>query len=274
MDAHDRPPPNRPSKLESGFDWASQATPQSIGHSRRDSLSRGTVLRDVDARVVNAKSQATALTEATSETPSRVASGFIRSSAELQCEPTGRAEVDELRNREILVGVTGGIAAYKTADLVSKLVQSGASVTVAMTEAATQFIGPTTFEALTNRPVYCGMFSPVEHPQGEHIGLARRAALYVVAPATADFVAKAAHGLASDLVSTLALTVTCPILLAPAMNTEMWNKPPVQRNLQQVAADGMQIIQPGSGWLSCGQVGPGRMAEPADILEAIRERLA
>jgi len=182
--------------------------------------------------------------------------------------------VDELKNREILIGVTGGVAAYKTADLVSKLAQAGAKVTVAMTDAATQFIGPTTFEALTNRPVYRGMFSPVEHPQGEHIGLARRAELYVVAPATADFIAKAAHGLASDLVSTLALTVTCPTLLAPAMNTEMWNKPPTQRNLQQVESDGMHIIAPGSGWLSCGQIGPGRMAEPAEILEAIRAKLS
>ncbi len=180
--------------------------------------------------------------------------------------------MDELKNREILIGVTGGIAAYKTADLVSKLVQAGAKVTVAMTDAATQFIGPTTFEALTNRPVYRGMFSPVEHPQGEHIGLARRAEQYDEATATAESFAKDA--LANDLVSTLALTVTCPTLLAPAMNTEMWNKPPTQRNLQQVESDGMHIIQPGSGWLSCGQIGAGRMAEPPGILEAIRSRLA
>lgn len=178
-----------------------------------------------------------------------------------------------MQDREILVGVTGGIAAYKTADLVSKLVQAGAKVTVAMTEAATKFVGPTTFEALTNRSVYLSMFQPVEHPQGEHIGLARRADLYVVAPATADFLASAASGRAESLVTTLALTVTCPILIAPAMNTEMWNKPPVQRNLKQVEEDGLQIIQPGAGWLSCGQVGPGRMAEPAEILERIEELL-
>lgn len=181
--------------------------------------------------------------------------------------------MSEFQDRELLVGVTGGIAAYKTADLVSKLVQAGARVTVVMTEAATQFVGPTTFEALTGRPVYREMFSPVEHHQGEHIGLARRAELYVVAPATADFIARVAHGLAGDLVSTLALTVTCPVLLAPAMNTEMWNKRPTQRNLRQVEADGLQIVQPGTGWLSCGQTGPGRMAEPAAILEAIRAKL-
>ena len=178
--------------------------------------------------------------------------------------------MDPFQNREILIGVTGGIAAYKTADLASKLVQAGASVTVAMTESAKKFIGPTTFEALTNRPVYENMFEPVEHPQGEHIGLARRADLYLIAPATANFLAKAAHGHANNLVSTLVLTVTCPVFVAPAMNTEMWNKPSVQRNLRQLKEDGLNFIEPGSGWLSCGQVGAGRMAEPADILEQLR----
>jgi phosphopantothenoylcysteine decarboxylase len=178
--------------------------------------------------------------------------------------------VDAFQNREILIGVTGGIAAYKTADLTSKLVQAGASVTVAMTDAAKKFVGPTTFEALTNRPVYQNLFEPVEHPQGEHIGLARRADLYIIAPATADFLAKAAHGLANDLVSTLVLTVTCPVFVAPAMNTEMWNKPAVQRNMRQLKEDGLKFIEPGSGWLSCGQVGAGRMAEPAEILERLR----
>lgn len=178
-----------------------------------------------------------------------------------------------MQNREILIGVTGGIAAYKTADLTSKLVQAGAQVTVAMTESATKFIGATTFEALTGRPVYRQVFEPVEHHQGEHIGLARRAELYVVAPATANFIARAANGLADDLVSTLMLTVTCPVLVAPAMNTEMWNKPATQRNLQQIQSDGIQLVQPGSGWLSCGQVGAGRMAEPAEILEQIQQVL-
>lgn len=179
-----------------------------------------------------------------------------------------------MKDREILIGVTGGIAAYKTADLTSKLMQAGANVTVTMTEAATRFIGPATFEALTGRPVYLDLFRPVEHFRGEHIGLAKRAALYVIAPATADLIAKAAQGHADDLVSTLLLTVTCPVLLAPAMNTEMWNKPAVQRNLKQVEADGMHVVQPGSGWLSCGQVGPGRMAEPVEIFERIRQTLS
>jgi phosphopantothenoylcysteine decarboxylase/phosphopantothenate--cysteine ligase len=183
----------------------------------------------------------------------------------------GRSSLSAVADREILIGVTGGIAAYKTADLTSKLVQAGARVTVAMTDAATKFIGPTTFEALTNRPVYRSMFEPVEHHQGEHIGLARRAELYVIAPATADFLAKVAHGHASDLVSTLVLTVTCPVFLSPAMNTGMWNKASVQRNLKQVQEDGLKLIEPGSGWLSCGQVGPGRMAEPTEISATINQ---
>ena len=178
-----------------------------------------------------------------------------------------------LENREILLGVSGGIAAYKAADLASKLVQAGAKVTVVMTESAERFIGPTTFEALTGRPVYRHLFEPMEHFQGEHIGLARRADLMIIAPATANSLGKIALGLADDLLSTLALTITCPLLVAPAMNTEMWSKPSVQRNLRQLIEDGVRIAEPGSGWLSCGQVGAGRMAEPADILETIREIL-
>ena len=174
----------------------------------------------------------------------------------------------------MLLGVTGGIAAYKSADLCSKLVQSGASVTVAMTESAEKFIGPTTFEALTGRPVYRDLFRPVEHFRGEHIGLAQRAKLMIVAPATANYLAEIAQGMASDLLSTLALTVTCPLLLAPAMNCEMWAKPAVQRNVSQLRADGVLFVEPGSGWLSCGQIGAGRMAEPAEILQSIERLLS
>lgn len=178
-----------------------------------------------------------------------------------------------MKNREILLGVTGGIAAYKAADLCSKLVQSGAAVTVVMTEAAHQFIGPTTFEALTGRPVYHEAFRPVEHFRGEHIGLAQRADLMVVAPATANFLAEVAGGFAHDLLATLTLTITCPLLLAPAMNCEMWAKPSVQRNVAQLRADGVHFVEPGTGWLSCGQIGAGRMAEPTEIIEAIARLL-
>lgn len=168
-------------------------------------------------------------------------------------------------SREVLVGVGGGVSAYKTAELVSRLVKREMSVSVVMTAAAGQFIGRATFEALTNRPVYENLFQPREHYLGEHIGLARRAELLVVAPATANLLAKFAQGIADDLLSTLVLAATCPILLAPAMNTEMWNKPAVQRNLRQLQEDGFLIIAPGEGWLSCRVTGPGRMAEAAEI---------
>ncbi|MBT4863790.1 MAG: phosphopantothenoylcysteine decarboxylase, partial [Planctomycetaceae bacterium] len=136
-----------------------------------------------------------------------------------------------------------------------------------------KFIGPATFEALTNRPVHRHMFQPQEHHQGEHIGLARRGELFIVAPATANTLAKFAHGLADDLLSTLALSFTGPTLLAPAMNTEMWNKPSVQRNIATLQDDGYHIIQPAAGWLSCGQTGAGRMAEPAELLKHINDTL-
>lgn len=179
-----------------------------------------------------------------------------------------------MRDQEILLGITGGIAAYKSADLCSKLVQSGARVTAVMTRSAEKFIGPTTFAALTNRPVYQDMFRPVEHHLGEHIGLARRADLYVIAPCTADCIARLAHGLADDLVSILALSVSCPILIAPAMNNEMWTKPAVQRNVEQLRNDGLHLVGPAEGWLSCQSVGPGRMAEPVEIVQVVEGLLA
>ncbi|MFQ5731200.1 MAG: flavoprotein [Planctomycetaceae bacterium] len=179
-----------------------------------------------------------------------------------------------MQGHEIVLGVTGGIAAYKAADLCSKLMQGGAAVTAVLTEVAERFIGRTTFEALTGRPVYGDLFSPREHPIGEHIGLARRAELLIVAPASANFLAKAASGLADDLLSTLTLAATCPVLLAPAMNTEMWNKSAVQRNVAQLRDDGFHFADPGSGWLSCGQVGAGRMAEPEEIVGLANEILA
>lgn len=174
-----------------------------------------------------------------------------------------------LAGSEIVVGVTGGVAAFKTAALVSRLVQDGAAVTVVMTEAACRFVGPATFEALTGRPVYRTMFDNAEFPLGAHIGLAERAKLLVVAPATADFLAKIAVGAADDLLSTLYLAFTVPVLVAPAMNTAMWSKPAVQRNIEQLRADGVRFVDPGTGWLSCRQVGAGRMAEPDVIRAAI-----
>jgi phosphopantothenoylcysteine decarboxylase/phosphopantothenate--cysteine ligase len=174
---------------------------------------------------------------------------------------------------EIVVGVTGGIAAYKTAALVSQLVQSGAGVTVVMSAAAEHFIGAATFAALTGRPVAGHTFDESQFPLGAHITLAERSQLLVVAPASADFLAKTAHGLADDLLSTLYLAFTGRVLIAPAMNTAMWEKAAVQRNITQLRADGAQFVEPGSGWLSCRQVGAGRMAEPETILQAIRALL-
>ena len=180
----------------------------------------------------------------------------------------------QLSNREILLGVSGGVAAYKAADLCSRLVQLGAKVTVIMTESAHQFIGATTFEALTGRPVYSHAFQAQEHFQGEHIGLARRACLVVIAPATAQTIARLAHGMADDLLSTTVLVTTAPVIVAPAMNCDMWGKPAVQRNVTQLVSDGFQIVGPEEGWLSCGQVGAGRMADPKVIVQEMERVLA
>jgi phosphopantothenoylcysteine decarboxylase len=175
-----------------------------------------------------------------------------------------------MQGREILIGVTGGIAAYKTACLVSRLVQAGAGVSVVMTRAAMELVGPKTFEALTGRPVRTRVFGPGAHP---HIEAAQAAELYCIAPATANLLAKAACGLADDLVSTVLLAFSGPVLLAPAMNVYMWEKPAVRRNLAQLRADGLTIIEPGEGRLSCGAIGAGRMAEPEEIFQVIAERL-
>lgn len=181
---------------------------------------------------------------------------------------------DTFCNREILLGVSGGVAAYKAADLCSRIVQRGAKVTVIMTESAHRFIGATTFEALTGRPVYSDAFEAHEHFQGEHIGLARRAELVVIAPATAQTIARLALGMADDLLSTTALVTTAPVLIAPAMNCDMWAKPAVQRNVAQLVADGLHMIGPDDGWLSCGQIGAGRMADPGSIVDRIEAMLS
>ena len=169
--------------------------------------------------------------------------------------------------KEILLGVTGGIAAYKSATIVSRLTQHGVGVTVVMTRSATQLVAPQTFEALSGRPVRYSIFSTkMGHV---HIELARAADLFCIAPATANILAKAAHGIADDLVSTLILSFDKPILFAPAMNTVMWNKPSVQRNVKQLQDDGMFFIGPEPGHLSCGEIGLGRMTEPEKIVEKI-----
>jgi phosphopantothenoylcysteine decarboxylase len=175
-----------------------------------------------------------------------------------------------MNGRELVIGVTGGIAAYKAAALVSRLVQAGAGVSVVMTEAATRLVGPKTFEALSGRAVRTDMWGPDAHP---HIQLANTAELLCVAPATANLLAKAALGLADDLLSTLLLSFDGPVILAPAMHTHMWQKPAVQRNVEQLRADGFRLIDPEEGYLSCGAVGVGRMASPEKIFQVIAETL-
>lgn len=181
-----------------------------------------------------------------------------------------------MADSEIIVAVTGGIAAFKSAALVSALVQKEHRVQVVMTEAATRFVGAQTFKALTGRPVITDLFDP-QFPLGAHIELARQSDLLCVAPATANFMAKAAYGMADDLLSTLYLCFKGPVLIAPAMNCEMWEKPVTQRNLQQLIEDGVQIVDPSEGWLSCREQGVGRMADPLKIhaeIEAVIDPLS
>jgi phosphopantothenoylcysteine decarboxylase/phosphopantothenate--cysteine ligase len=178
-----------------------------------------------------------------------------------------------MNGRELVIGVSGGIAAYKSAQLVSRLVQAGAGVAVVMTRTAQRFVGPATFQALSGRPVACDLFAPSRHSLGAHVELAKRADLLCVAPATANILAKAALGLADDLLSTLMLSFAGPILLAPAMNEHMWNKPSVARNIDTLKGDGFHIVDPVTGWLSCREQGVGRMAEPEVIVEAIARLL-
>jgi phosphopantothenoylcysteine synthetase/decarboxylase len=175
-----------------------------------------------------------------------------------------------MKGRELVIGVTGGIAAYKTAALVSRLVQAGAGVSVVMTESATHLVTPKTFEALSGRAVCWDLWTCGSHP---HIELADAAELLCVAPATANLLAKAALGLADDLLSTLLLSFYKPVVLAPAMNARMWAKSAVQRNVETLRADGFQLIDPEEGYLSCGTVGVGRMASPERIFQVIAATL-
>ncbi len=173
----------------------------------------------------------------------------------------------ELQDKSIVLGVTGGIAAYKAAELCRLLVKAGAHVQVAMTEAATHFVTPTTFQALSGRAVFVDQWDP-RMPNGmAHIDLSRRADCIVVAPASADFVARVALGLADDLLTTLVLARDCPLLAAPAMNRQMWENPATRRNVATLLDDGVRILGPASGEQACGEVGAGRMLEPDEIFE-------
>ena len=183
------------------------------------------------------------------------------------------ADSDALSRKVVVLGVGGGIAAYKAATLCSRLAQAGHEVRVAMTPAAMQFVGKATCSALSGRPVATDSFEPSLWPLGPHIELVDGADLFVVAPATANLLAQFAGGLANDLLSTLYLQAACPVLLAPAMSNLMWSKPSVQRNVKQLREDGCQFVGPEAGWLSCRQSGEGRMSEPETILHSVQECL-
>jgi len=175
-----------------------------------------------------------------------------------------------LQGRHIVLGLSGGIACYKAADLTRELVKAGATVQVVMTDAAEHFITPVTMQALSNRSVYASQWDAREPNSMAHINLTREADAVLVAPASADFMAKLLHGHADDLLSLMCLArpiERCPLLLAPAMNREMWAHPATQRNVAQLRADGATVLGPGSGDQACGEIGDGRMLEPEELLD-------
>jgi phosphopantothenoylcysteine decarboxylase/phosphopantothenate--cysteine ligase len=175
----------------------------------------------------------------------------------------------ELSGKRIVLGVTGGIAAYKSAELVRLLIKAGAEVHVVMTENATRFVTPLTFQALSGHPVWLDPWDDRRANSMSHIELSRSADALLVAPATANFLAKLAQGLADDLLSTLCLARDCPLLVAPAMNRQMWQNPATQRNIERLQEDGLEILGPDDGVQACGEVGEGRMVEPETICEAL-----
>ena len=179
-----------------------------------------------------------------------------------------------LKGKTILLGVTGGIAAYKAAALASALVKQHAAVEVVMTQNATQFVTPLTFEQLTGRRTMVDTFDRNFSHQVEHISLAQRTDLVIVAPATANVCAKLAHGLADDMLTTTVLACKCPKLIAPAMNTNMYENPVTQDNLEILRKYGWDVIEPASGRLACGAVGKGKMPEPEDLVQHILKYLA
>ncbi|GIO00859.1 phosphopantothenoylcysteine decarboxylase [Brevibacillus halotolerans] len=173
-----------------------------------------------------------------------------------------------LQDKEIVLGVSGGIAAYKAAALTSKLTQAGAKVSVVLTANACKFVQPITFEALSHRPVYTDTFKEPVPGVISHIDVADRADLVILAPATANIIGKYANGIADDMLSTMLLATTAPVMVAPAMNVNMYNHPAVQANMQRLLTYGVTMVEPNEGMLACGWVGRGRLAEPEEIVEA------
>jgi len=178
-----------------------------------------------------------------------------------------------MTNKRILLIITGGIAAYKSLDLIRRLSERGATVRCILTTAGSQFVTPLSVSALSGEKVYSDLFDLTDEAEMGHIRLSREADLVVVAPATADIMAKMANGLANDLASTALLATDKPVLIAPAMNVEMWQHPATRRNAETLRADGITIVGPAAGDLACGEVGQGRMTEVADLVEAIAQKL-
>lgn len=181
--------------------------------------------------------------------------------------------MSDLTGREIVLGVTGGIAAYKSAEIVSRLRHLGAHVNVIMTRNATQFVAPLTFETLSANPVVTDTFDRPERWEVEHVALAKKAEIFVIAPATANIMAKMACGIADDMLSTTVLATKAPILIAPAMNTGMWTAPATQANIAVLRERGCHFVGPDSGILACGDAGAGRMSEPEEIVAEITKLL-
>lgn len=178
-----------------------------------------------------------------------------------------------LKQKNIVVGVSGGIAAYKACALTSKLVQKGANVKVIMTENATKFVSPLTFQALSREPVYTDTFEELDPSKIAHIDIADWADLFILAPATANVIGKVANGIADDMLTTTLLATEADVYVAPAMNVHMYQHPAVQKNLQTLENYGYKFIEPGEGFLACGYVGKGRLEEPETIVQVIERDL-
>lgn len=171
-----------------------------------------------------------------------------------------------LSNFNVLLGVSGGIACYKACEVVSRLKKLNAGVDVVMTKHATEFVAPLTFETLSNRPVVSDMFSREREWEVEHIALAKKADLCIIAPATANIISKLAEGIADDMLTTTYLALKCPVIIAPAMNTNMYENPVIKANLEKLRKSGVIVVDSAEGRLACGDVGKGKMAEPLDIV--------
>lgn len=201
---------------------------------------------------------------------------MMRSDRDPEREAADGEDVSSFEGRRIVVGVCGGIAAYKTCHVVSALAQRGAEVTVAMTEAATRFVTPLTFQALSGRPVFTSQWDQFDDADPQHVRLAHELDLVLVAPCTMNTAARLVAGFADDAVTAILAAVDrirVPVLLAPSMNAEMWNQPATRRNLEGLATDGFRVIEPAEGWQACRRSGPGRLPEPEELLQHVTRTL-